>query len=939
MRLAIRTTFLTAALLATCAVGAAQGDAKPVEESKQEATPVTPEALAKELARWKLEQATEAADGSELGELESIVKRAIDFLNAHPKAAAMGTALTEAQAELVLHLARTGDRRLFEVLDGLHDASNTEDPSVADSAMAAVLNDERVARVVQRTASRTEIAPYGKDKLLEERIERAVALGDHQTVLALRQDAVPALKQLARELVGTQPTEGQALDPLELLFQASIDDGFEVALELMGSDDIFVRRLTARSILKIQPFRFDDAYQEHPEFGDRLRGDSWNDLIPLLAAEPNVPRSDIDAIMRTFLQRGYVPERNYDQVLEAVERNMPADLRRYPAVLAFFRWVARADSELARVRAAEALGWLGEFEHLFAMAIDASADIQRIAANALGGLKVQSFDTEKQAWRTRTEYPELTVKYWETVEHFWLHPKADDVARRALDRADDLLSYMSGSQIDKRHAEALIPGLDNSIEVKILLRYSNFLAEQHQGPFLSALIEHIAETFSESALQESIREVILHVPIENRAETALETIHQLRERGLLSVEDDVRWTSIGLGQGSSDPALVESVLDYLATKTDTAFWARFAEDRSNEMNRLPALADADSFEEILMAAVESGASLSKWLDSSTIKTIDDESLERMLHVNSLNRGAVDSVLDELARRRYSAEDPSKIAAAIKDDFVAKARDRNGFYAWKEAEAIGVDTQELLTEISHLPGIEGWMIDSYDASITNLDNALNAHRIVEESAGLKSWHSDLHRSLFEHLVESEDPRRFGLILEATAANKYLWRYFCPVATENRRSEDFALLREFFRRGDQSSFGSMVDVTASYLTDEAADLLLELAAKPLTDNKRAKVMSGLDTIREYQEAAARWQKNSTLAERRLAAVDALIEIISDATQATEARAEAFRGLGLLGATEELPRLITALGSDTEAIRKAAREAIDRLNAAQANAGGDD
>jgi HEAT repeat protein len=64
--------------------------------------------------------------------------------------------------------------------------------------------------------------------------------------------------------------------------------------------------------------------------------------------------------------------------------------------------------------------------------------------------------------------------------------------------------------------------------------------------------------------------------------------------------------------------------------------------------------------------------------------------------------------------------------------------------------------------------------------------------------------------------------------------------------------------------------------------------------------------------------------------MTAIDELIAMADDAAQPSAIRAEALRGLGLLGAAEELPRLVRALTDSDETIRKAAREAIDRLHA---------
>lgn len=90
-----------------------------------------------------------------------------------------------------------------------------------------------------------------------------------------------------------------------------------------------------------------------------------------------------------------------------------------------------------------------------------------------------------------------------------------------------------------------------------------------------------------------------------------------------------------------------------------------------------------------------------------------------------------------------------------------------------------------------------------------------------------------------------------------------------------------------------------------------------------------MDALKQMTDWREASAAWERSKGATAKREAAITELVALIEDAAQPVEVRAEALRGLGLLEAAEELPRLVRALASNEAPIAAAARDAIDRLN----------
>ena len=117
-------------------------------------------------------------------------------------------------------------------------------------------------------------------------------------------------------------------------------------------------------------------------------------------------------------------------------------------------------------------------------------------------------------------------------------------------------------------------------------------------------------------------------------------------------------------------------------------------------------------------------------------------------------------------------------------------------------------------------------------------------------------------------------------------------------------------------------------SSFLSDEAAKLILDLAAGASVAEQRAEILASLDQVLAYQEAKTSWEHRNTAAARAQALAE-LVALADDESLPEVQRAAALRGLGLIGAVEELPRLVRALGSPSEALRRAAQEALERLN----------
>lgn len=115
-------------------------------------------------------------------------------------------------------------------------------------------------------------------------------------------------------------------------------------------------------------------------------------------------------------------------------------------------------------------------------------------------------------------------------------------------------------------------------------------------------------------------------------------------------------------------------------------------------------------------------------------------------------------------------------------------------------------------------------------------------------------------------------------------------------------------------------------SQYMTDEAAEVLLEGVGIAETDEVRQACFDALERIRLYQEARERIGRHSSSAEKRDEAVRELVAMLDDSDVAIVVAA--IRGLAALGAVDELPKLIHLMKHADEDVKAAAQAAVARL-----------
>ncbi|MCB9881685.1 MAG: HEAT repeat domain-containing protein [Planctomycetes bacterium] len=123
------------------------------------------------------------------------------------------------------------------------------------------------------------------------------------------------------------------------------------------------------------------------------------------------------------------------------------------------------------------------------------------------------------------------------------------------------------------------------------------------------------------------------------------------------------------------------------------------------------------------------------------------------------------------------------------------------------------------------------------------------------------------------------------------------------------------------------GAAIGVYGKHYYEPAADGLLAALRDDLESNRKI-AKEALDRMRDIQQQENHW-KQWRLARGQPSVSAALLAQAAD-TEPLDVRLAALRSLALLGDVEALPFLIEQMKSDDESIRKAAKDAVDTLQA---------
>jgi len=139
-------------------------------------------------------------------------------------------------------------------------------------------------------------------------------------------------------------------------------------------------------------------------------------------------------------------------------------------------------------------------------------------------------------------------------------------------------------------------------------------------------------------------------------------------------------------------------------------------------------------------------------------------------------------------------------------------------------------------------------------------------------------------------------------------------------------DLARVLETSSIGD-GRWETAVGALTGYLSDEAAEVLLQGAGWADSKSARDQCLAAVESIRAYQDARERWASRRVKQKTREDAIAELQALLGAGEPAQ--RVQAVRALATLEALEALPGLIGLLADPDAGVRSAAKEALDHLN----------
>jgi HEAT repeat protein len=846
--------------------------------------------------------------------------------------------LTRALAEWELYAATSGaDAEVAAALETLAakaSAAKAGDP--ADAALARAAEAVAAARTRFRTERGLDQQPAAQRPGQEPRDPRAsdeeviaMAILNHlhaepskehkDAILRFGARAVPALVSSARSMSAANAL-GAPLVALDTLSMIDPLKALEVSWELSAQPSFLVRQAIATVLSPRMVLTHDEVWIARGE-GDHVPADPrWGQLVERLLLEPALPPKDLRNVLAACAMRGYAPQVVIDAILSIDDLEYWPQLGYVPpGTRPLFIEGLRHPSWYVRRSCAQQVSRFPDATPLFALHSDESKEVRQVVAGALGERDV-ALSTPTQGSVKHTKVPAVPG------------PEHRAALERCLSDEELSVSQLAASAVERAHLGlnlSLLPPADLArlattvkfVEVKLallrlLVRSAPNLVPGVVEPTLSDPALRATEKtysdayhmlFSGSATGDDARAIATAVL------TALEAHASPREWGT------------GWGPGQSQPP---ALLVYLPEELRVRLARSLARHNGSAAwhlgrwwNSVPH--DPSPWRTLVLdtsaSLVERAVAL-EWSLGETAPSAEHAT-------------AIVDVVKAVARERAAPEGgqvgPMALTFLSWVNGIAKELAlRNGAPA-EVPRALFADRSvpdSVLLELGL--GTNGWSDEDRAAFV----------RAVLERFPVNSWEQYGRQSVFNGVVDLahtlQPVERVPLIEGALRLqNESMRNSALGAASRCRDIELIEVLRRFAQSADPLylPLPKVASTAASFLSDDAAKFILELAALAPLSEWRASILESLQQVTDYQSALANWQQRNDASAVRVRAIADLVALIDDTRVPEAQRAEALRGLGLLGAVEELPRLVRTLSATSDALRTAAREALDRLNAA--------
>ncbi|MEM9798954.1 MAG: hypothetical protein AAGA20_01425 [Planctomycetota bacterium] len=914
--------------------------------------------LRAKFAQWRLDAATDAGAEDLDGELAALRSAAEALALEAPRDEAARALLTDVQARALAWLAESGDveSTAAEVvaLRLLANERSAFPRRTLALAATATLAREDVCRLIDALPEGAERAALpapqdgSDDAVIANAVRRAAERGDTGFIGQLGSRAVPTMRELALALDGSPIPAGRTT-PLVWLLNNAPEAGLDVALELLRRDDFLLKRHVLHALVGV--FDKDEVWAPVGATDWRLQNDEWTEILRIVMTPADEATRTTASIVSSFAARGVVPANLLDDAVSILVRfdyTVNAGRVIPEGALPYYRALLGNQHADSRRRAVLVLRRTPSAADVLRLADDPDPGVRRVVAQAL--------DTNEGArWidsvnRSATESTLLQLDpdeaYVAAVRRL-LGDKSDVVRGAAWGAVDSRTSLGEGTVVSAATQQALLEqGVGPDVQERIR-KHIPFLPEDER---IAAARVFLTARASDEGLDDEERT--------NALEALLGDLFESRSPSLDAAT--YFWPFV---------AMVEDVSGFPpGFNRDVAQYARHYIENEG-LDPVPFVAWLEVYatdeawskaiSDLLWApsnALEKGSwfgRLSSVDRARVLRAVGDRTIQtsgpgsggsirglRHGQVGIDGEDLVKLVLDPsvaLDTRRWAAEElavvaPEQLVPGLLPTLVEVVRARPRGLEFMSTNAahpdLDLDALDALLADSSVPDTALLRVEA------RLDRASTVENVIERFPP-ETWTDRADSNLLMQVVsalidqspDAVDPRLpFANVAGSKLQGRLAWEL-----GRSRSQAYFPLLADVLRSAPLygNNFDSALDAVTSYLNDDAAALLLETAKRMPNETVRAKVLERLGHITEYQDAAARWQQRRDASARRAEAIDRLVAVTEDSSMPVEARAEALRGLGLLDAVEELPRLVEALTSSNEEFRSAARAAIDRLH----------
>lgn len=908
----LRTVFLLglgvaqpAAQPAGLAIAAGPAARSQVARADQEMSPRAQ--LGRDLASWRVDLITQSEAPSMLIALQALVVRGESLVIGAPGDAGTVKLLTElyveefAQAERVLEIGPL--QALF--LKRLR-AAHALDTSPAAVSMArastAVVTVARIEQLIGTALSaQADVAtdPLARRRLrpqaqmLSAAVEDALRTGEEEFIVQLGKAAVEPLRQAALKITGERPPSEQ-LDPLRLLVAVDPAAALDVALVHVQAEDLLLKVRVVDAFGVQDPFKTESIWTATPSGAFELLRPEWAEIVAALYREPAVRESRADPFLRTLAQRGYAPLGLQTLLPGCLTRlSLPRSHVRPVVVEAARDLVASADvdEQLAGLRL---ILLSPSVTPAWELASSTSASVRELLAEAFGPRQIIAAPV----------LPKLDAAYREALATFLLVPNKGGRAD-ALERGPRAAALRGAATMLANGGEALI-------QPETLIALLERDPAMHPASLL-AVVPHVAP------LAERDRSLVMGA--------ATRTVLRGRKSGNADWAAQVPSVLQALFGAALDMEDAEAFLAVLHEQADAEVWRHVIEvsrSKTNLTRFSPHLQRLSATQQmrVVHALWRTGYDNFDWFS-------EDELTLRRDHWLKL---AADETLPHPARiwalKAMAGAEGSPAPAGAAAELAGIVADiGNCPISSRELATMGLDPEKYLNHLLDLPGVApGAVLNVY----IDVKKGETVDRLLERFPA-SDWgkypDAPLLSSVISALVKRRDPALNKELLAANIQRAPIQKYLIDALNAERFVGHLPLGGAVLRTGLVEQ-DTAIEFVASFMTDDAARYLVEAMETARTESYRDKLFAALQGLTARREVAERWMRSSDAAARREGAVLKLLEVIEAKGSTVAARSEAIKGLGLLDARDELPRLIVFLESDEKALRLAAREAIDRM-----------